>query len=321
MTSNSNRTLERIARRIPVPEPAYQQILRRRDRKGRNQRILAGTVGIAVFVSAVWIVTTGVPFDQSRTEVVPGGTGTGSGETGPTLTGPTVPPDAEQWDGSGLPPQGAVPSTPETGELVAQYIGGPDSRFGYVFVYADGRVIWRPGATGVLNEQYLTPDGVDLLVSGDVEPRRFLEQSDGSLVASEVFDVAGAWEDPEIKPHVPSRYAVCYFVESGRSNPGTINAGFEYPSTVVEFFPAPARAILRGEVTHGEVGDPNDPECSAVTTEEARALDEMLSEAGLSPAPADWAAAAWFLREDGGDRLGIYLMPLLPDGVGLRVAG
>ena len=56
-------------------------MLHRRDRKRRNQRIVAGVVGIAVFVAAVWIVTSGGAFDRS-TPAVPGA------ETGPTQTGP-----------------------------------------------------------------------------------------------------------------------------------------------------------------------------------------------------------------------------------------
>jgi Tol biopolymer transport system component len=76
MTPSSNETLERIARRIPIPEPAYERMLRRRDRKRRNQRIAAGVVGIGVFVAAVWIVTTVGSFDRTQ----------------PAVTGPTVPP-------------------------------------------------------------------------------------------------------------------------------------------------------------------------------------------------------------------------------------
>jgi hypothetical protein len=54
MTSSSNRgTLERIARRVPIPEPAYDRLLRRRDRKRRNQRIAAGVVAIALFLVPV----------------------------------------------------------------------------------------------------------------------------------------------------------------------------------------------------------------------------------------------------------------------------
>ena len=52
--------------------------LRRRDRKRRNQRIAAGVVGIAVFVAAVWIVTSGLSLDRS-TPAVPG-----FSKTGPT---------------------------------------------------------------------------------------------------------------------------------------------------------------------------------------------------------------------------------------------
>ena len=72
MTPSPNETLDRIARRIPIPEPAYERMLRRRDRKRRNQRMAAGVVGIAVFVAAVWIVTSGLSLDRSETSVVPG---------------------------------------------------------------------------------------------------------------------------------------------------------------------------------------------------------------------------------------------------------
>jgi Tol biopolymer transport system component len=64
-------------------------LIRRRDRKRRNQRIKAGVVGIAVFVAAIWVATTG-PFDQSQTEGVPGGGLTGPAVTGPAVTGPAV---------------------------------------------------------------------------------------------------------------------------------------------------------------------------------------------------------------------------------------
>jgi Tol biopolymer transport system component len=75
MKPSSTETLERIARRIPILEPAYERMLRRRDRKRRNQRIAAGVVGIAVFVAAVWVVTTGGPFERTQTPVAPGTTG------------------------------------------------------------------------------------------------------------------------------------------------------------------------------------------------------------------------------------------------------
>jgi len=87
----------------------------------------------------------------------------------------------------GLPPRGATPSAPESGELVLQWEGNsashawPEWRGGdtrpYVgaWVYADGRMIWwrdnrqvpesaNELATGYL-EQRLTPEGVELLRS------------------------------------------------------------------------------------------------------------------------------------------------------------
>jgi Tol biopolymer transport system component len=48
MTDSSRQTLRRIADRVPVPQPAYDRLLRRRDRKRRNQRIAAGTLALAL---------------------------------------------------------------------------------------------------------------------------------------------------------------------------------------------------------------------------------------------------------------------------------
>ena len=48
MTDSSQQTLQRIAGRVPVPQPAYDRMLRRRDRKRRNQRIAAGTLALAL---------------------------------------------------------------------------------------------------------------------------------------------------------------------------------------------------------------------------------------------------------------------------------
>jgi hypothetical protein len=46
------------------PDLELESILRRRDRKRRNQRIKAAVVGIAVFVAAVWIVPSAGSFDR-----------------------------------------------------------------------------------------------------------------------------------------------------------------------------------------------------------------------------------------------------------------
>jgi len=178
----------------PMPD-AFERVLARRDRKRRNQRIAAGVVGIAVFVAAVWIVTSGLSLDRSETTVVPGGDVTGPAETaptcsatfwpiicppqiGPTETGPAVPPETERVGFIGLPPEGAAPSTPERGELVLEFHGGTPSGDMYtnMWMYADGRLIWRQFPTNVpygangywgtgLLERRLTPEGLDLVLS------------------------------------------------------------------------------------------------------------------------------------------------------------
>ena len=53
MTNNTHQTLERIARRVPVPEPAYDRLLRRRDRKARNQRLSAAVLAIVLTLLSI----------------------------------------------------------------------------------------------------------------------------------------------------------------------------------------------------------------------------------------------------------------------------
>jgi hypothetical protein len=87
--NNLKELLDGEARRVSAEPDALDAVLRLRDRKRRNQRIAAGLVGIAVFVAAVWVVTSMGSLDRSETSVVPGGDVTGPAETGPAETGPT----------------------------------------------------------------------------------------------------------------------------------------------------------------------------------------------------------------------------------------
>jgi transglutaminase-like putative cysteine protease len=68
---------ERAAARYEPPDLPMNGLLKRWNRKRRNQRIAAGVVGIAVFVAGVGIVTSGMPFDRTHTEAVPGAAGNG----------------------------------------------------------------------------------------------------------------------------------------------------------------------------------------------------------------------------------------------------
>jgi hypothetical protein len=81
--SDLKELLDREARRVDEAPGALESVLRRRDRKRRNQRIAAGVVGIAVFVAAVWIVTNGLSLDRSEKPVAPAGEVTGPAETAP----------------------------------------------------------------------------------------------------------------------------------------------------------------------------------------------------------------------------------------------
>jgi Tol biopolymer transport system component len=86
-----NSLLERADRavsRVPLPTSGIEGLRHLRDRKRRNQRIRAGVVGIAFFVAAIWIVTSGVPADRTLTP----GTSGPIGPAEPTATVPTVSP-------------------------------------------------------------------------------------------------------------------------------------------------------------------------------------------------------------------------------------
>ena len=67
----------------------------------------------------------------------------------------------------GLPPEGATPSAPESGQLLVRLVGRSqtDGHLTHMYLYADGRLIWaRDDATGLL-EQRLAPQGIEQLRS------------------------------------------------------------------------------------------------------------------------------------------------------------
>jgi hypothetical protein len=79
--SDLKELLNREAGLVDAAPDALEVVLRRRDRKRRNQQIVAGVVGIAVFVAAIWIVTSVGALDRSETSVVPGGDANGPDAT------------------------------------------------------------------------------------------------------------------------------------------------------------------------------------------------------------------------------------------------
>jgi hypothetical protein len=183
----------------------------------------------------------------------------------------------------GLPPEGATPSEPKTGQLVLAYFGRQFTHWYEVWLYADGRLIWqREGevpeganeyATGYL-EQRLTPKGIDLLLGrGSAEAALFGFPWRPPYPAS--WLPPSAWADREIRAYVPSRYAVCYQGLLRRIE----------PSRILKWLPESAAELLRSGASdvmpderwlRGFSGD-----CSELTTEEARGVSRDLEDVGL----------------------------------------
>jgi Tol biopolymer transport system component len=69
--NDTRRLIERIGEGASFPDEAFERMLRRRDRKRRNKRLVAASVGIAVFVAAIAALLSGNPFDRSNLPAVP----------------------------------------------------------------------------------------------------------------------------------------------------------------------------------------------------------------------------------------------------------
>jgi hypothetical protein len=291
MSNDRFDVLDRLAPLFEAPEPSFEAFLRRRDRKRRNQRISAGVVGIAVFVAAIWIMTSSLSFDRAETPAVPG----------PALTGPKESSGPGVW----LPPKGAEPSTPAEGEMVLQTVG--IHPWHYIQVYADGRVIWsqqtgftgnsRTSSTTGWLERRLTPEGVDLVRSGAIR----LEDLDPPSHVP-----ASVWEDPETKPYVPSRYAVCA----------------SWSQETMRLLPQRTQDLLRSHtdkqaVYNGEAvfpwlaGGQGVVACNEITIEEARALDQIFLKVGFERSEI---ASGLLYDIKARDVSSIRVIPLLPDG-------
>jgi Tol biopolymer transport system component len=133
---------------------------RRRDRKHRNQRIAAGLVGIGVFVAAVWIVTSGGPFERAPA---------------PAVTGPTGPAD---------PPIAGAPGV--------DYV--IDLNTGVMTPLPD-TVIRSLGGPLFEHQHAISPDGSLLAFVGTNEEKDqiFIAGIDGTAVRQVTHEPNGAW--------------------------------------------------------------------------------------------------------------------------------
>jgi hypothetical protein len=179
------------------------------------------------------------------------------------------------------------------GELIAE--ANPYCcNYGYVRVYADGRVLSAGTFGGIIVERRLSPEGVELVRSGTLDP---------AAVVDRAFPgPASAWEDRKGKPYVPARYGACFGPAAG------VALDVE---ALLDLLPTAAQALLRGSAPAWNRG------CLEVTPEEARSLEEILSEARASRGdPWGWKVGAWSLRDGNGDQdiRNIRISPLYPDG-------
>jgi hypothetical protein len=240
-------------------------------------------------VAAVLIIgTVGL---SDRTQGPAGGVETGpkyypmpvEAETGPTRGEQPIRPTVAPYSVGfiGLPPEKATPSEPLHGELVMSVTG--INPWYAVNLYADGRLIWARDAVAsgefvspvglphvsAWIQQRLTPEGVELLLSGGVPLGGQYENPGAQLPAS-------AWEDPQLRAYVASRFAIC-----PRSTQSHL-------SSALRQFPPQAQHLLRGTEQTFQPCGIGSIECFAVTLDTARALIEIFMDRGGALDP--WAA-------------------------------
>jgi dipeptidyl aminopeptidase/acylaminoacyl peptidase len=154
--SETRSLVERAMERVELRSFTLDGFHDRRERKRRDQRITAGVVGIAIFVAAVWIVTTGGPFDRSQ----------------PAVTGSTVPP---------------APGVPEV-DYVIDLDTGVMTPLPEAFVRSLGGPLFE-------HQFAVSPDGSLLAFVGtdEEEVQIFIAGIDGTGVRQVTHEPNGAW--------------------------------------------------------------------------------------------------------------------------------
>jgi hypothetical protein len=199
--SEHTKLFERAAARYGPPDLSMDGLLKHRDRKRRNQRIAAGVVGMAVFVAAIWIVTSVGSLDRTETPAVPGGaTGpvqTGPEETGPEETGPAETGSAEA--GSAFPqpePTGIGVTAPWFDRNVNHMCGEPgadDCADDYTLDLDSGAMAPLPESIRRGAWYAVSPDGSEVAYIDRAEDGRqvFVAQLDGTQIRQVTHEPPG----------------------------------------------------------------------------------------------------------------------------------
>ncbi len=126
------------------------------------------------------------------------------------------------------PTQHAPDASPAANDPAASIIASyAELHVGFVFVYADGRVVVHPDSGDTL-ERRLSPSGVEQVRSAALLAETFLE-APATLPA-------GVWAEAEFRTYRPRLYALC----------ARLSNRLAKPAEFVGFLPADAEAMLRG---------------------------------------------------------------------------
>lgn len=178
------------------PPDGFERMLRRRDRKRRNQRIAAAAVGIVVFAAAVWIVTTGGPFDRTAGDGrEPASSGTTGSSIGPSVTdAPAVEPRPAPWAGGSVTtaPWIGTSAIPDVDHIVDLNTGAMTPLPEAIIRSSLGKT----DETGVAQTHYaISPDGAQLAYVGtgeDGTPQIFVAGIDGVGIRQVTYHPVGA---------------------------------------------------------------------------------------------------------------------------------
>jgi hypothetical protein len=332
--TNSHRTLESIADRVPAPERAYDRLTRRRERKDRNRRIRAGTLALVVTVLGAAIFLRAlrpesIPADQ---QVQPSPSVHADDQAVQPSPGAHVddqPAQRPPIEGLEFPMlEGARPSTPITGDAIITFRSWPDDQLNqmvHVAIYDDGRVIWHPNQENVgFFQLRLTPAGVErirsmIVTTGlfdrDLNLRRpgplsrlSIRRFDRTVVvmwAEEVDYLPGGGDNPVASAFESRDLAR---IESLLRDPSSWQFSNELyeDSKITRFVPSGFQFDIDGsELDLSQLPspardlltryDPDSTTCSVITTEVARRIARALARAGFEPLTNDPVSLDWKL--------------------------